>query len=142
MGHGAVIASGLLGMVGTGVGVLLNHFLSRSARRDERIDDAKKAEYREVLAQLNLTFMVFLRLGGVMIALGPQEQRELLQAEMDSVRVLGDRLYIAGDLQRLNVMDRWTTAIGEYREQRAIMRLSEELVKISQELRDVALAKT
>jgi hypothetical protein len=76
-----------------------------------------------------------------MTVLGPQEQRELLLAEMDSVRILGDRLYIAGDLGRLNVMGRWTAAMGEFNRQRAIVGLSEELGRLSQEIRDAALAK-
>jgi hypothetical protein len=141
MEYGTIIASGVMGMVGTVVGVLMNHFLSRSSRVAERIDDAKKAEYRELLSVLNQNFMVLMELRRPMAAQGPEEQCEVFKAETDSVRTIADRLYIAEELGRLNVMKRWTDALTAFKNQRDIIAFGDVTTQISSEIRKAALAK-
>jgi hypothetical protein len=142
MEYGTIIASGVMGMVGTAVGALLNHFLSRSSRLEERVDDAKKAEYRELLGTLNRSFMVLMELYRPIVVQGPEEQREALRAETDSVRTIADRLYIAEDLARMNVMRRWTDALNGFKKERDILKFSTELGTLSDEIKKSALRKT
>jgi hypothetical protein len=139
MQYWTILISGAMGMIGAVVGAVTNHFLSKTAHREQWITDARKGEYRELLTALNETFIIMLELNRHGIALGPQEQRELFQAETKSVRVIADRLYIAEAVIKLSVMERWTNAMMEFKRSLDIVAFGRETNLISAEIRKAAL---
>jgi hypothetical protein len=141
MEYQTILASGIMGMIGTAVGVVLNNRLSRSSQRDQWLADAKKAEYKELISTLHESFMTMLELNRRHIAFGPNEQRELLRAETKSFRTIADRIYIADRVTRMDLMNRWGAAVQNYKNVTVVpsFDFGTEVSKISDELRQAAL---
>ena len=140
MAYDTIVASGIMGMVGTAVGAVMNHLLSKRSRRGERIADAKKEEYREMLTALNEAFMVQIQLRRHNTAIGPQEERELYAAESRSMRIMHDRIYIAATVAKLDLLKRWAKALSLFKESLDYFAFGKEVSRLSEEIRTAALA--
>lgn len=134
-----VFISGAMGMLGTVVGIVLGHYLSKKAQQEQWVRENKKAEYRELLSVINESFMLLMELRRPGIALGPEEQRELLQAETKSVRTIADRIYVAEAITKINLMKRWTTALTQFKKDKDIVAFGNETSALSEEIRRAAL---
>lgn len=95
-------------------GVWLGQRLSRSARVEERIRDAKKEEYKEVLTVLANAYLDLLRHGKQNPCLPDDIERHISDSEAESYRVLHDRLYIAIELENANISKLWTIAVENF----------------------------
>jgi hypothetical protein len=107
-------AKNIWAALGPLVGVLIGAFLAKKWQRAQWIADTKRSEYRKLLTTLTKTFSGLVRLQGVDVAIGPKEQRTLSNLEADSINVIRDRLFIADEIQQLNLLHRWTQALRSY----------------------------
>jgi len=139
MGYETVLVSGALGMLGTALGIVLGHHFSKKTQREQWVRDNRKAEYRELLTTISESFMLLMELRRPGIALGPEEQREVFQAETKSVRIIADRIYIADEIAKIGLMKRWTTALNVFKTDLNIQAFANETGALSEEIRRAAL---
>lgn len=124
-------------------GVWLGQRLSRSARVEERIRDAKKQEYKEVLSILSRAYLDLLRHGKQNPCLPDDIERHISDPEAESYRVLHDRLYIAKELESQNIVKRWAEATenfmrGDPEDPDVARRFSERFAAIRDSIVDLA----
>jgi hypothetical protein len=94
-------------------GVGLGAYLTMRTQRAHWVADSKKEEYRELISTLTQSSSVILEFHGPMIAHGPEEQRAAHEAQLKALAVISSRLFIAEDVQRLDLTNRWRKAVRE-----------------------------
>lgn len=104
------IALGIWAAVGPIVGILLGHFLTRSWQREQWLRDKRNEEWHELLTALAESLRVSLKIYPGR-ALSGEEERTIVEAQSNSFRVIRDRIFIAPDVQALNIEDRWSAAV-------------------------------
>jgi hypothetical protein len=104
------VLSGLIGVI---VGSLLTNILTGRSQRKQWLADNRKQEYRELLSTLTHSMTVIMTYTGTMVAIGPHEQKEFQKAYNEALRVLHDRIFVAEQIKRDKIEDRWTTAMAE-----------------------------
>jgi hypothetical protein len=141
MEYQTILASGIMGMVGTAVGAILNNQLSKSSQRSQWLADAKKAEYKELLTTLNECFVLIVELSRPGVARDPEGQRELLRTAGRSMRAISDKIYIADVIIKLDLMNRWETAVTNFKSAVKVkdFDFETEVQKMSEEIRRAAL---
>jgi hypothetical protein len=96
------------------VGVLGGAYVVSRHQRKLWIADNKRSEYRRLLTTLTRTFLNVVRLHAVGVAIQSREQRKLFTLEIESLAVIRDRLFIAQELEEINLLHRWTNAMRNY----------------------------
>lgn len=104
------IALGIWAGVGPIVGILLGHFLTRSSQREQWLRDKRNEEWHELLTALAESLRVSLKIYPAR-ALSDEEERTIVEAQSNSFRVIRDRIFIAPDVQALNIENRWSAAV-------------------------------
>lgn len=104
------IALGIWAAVGPIVGILLGHFLTRSWQREQWLRDKRNEEWHELLTALAESLRVSLKIYPAR-ALSGEEERTIVEAQSNSFRVIRDRIFIAPDVQALNIENRWSAAV-------------------------------
>ncbi len=104
------IALGIWAAVGPIVGILLGHFLSRSWQREQWLRDKRNEEWHELLTALAESLRVSLKIYPAR-ELSGEEERTIVEAHSNSFRVIRDRIFIAPDVQALNIENRWSAAV-------------------------------
>lgn len=130
--------------VGPLVGVRYGSELSKRAQREQWINDNAKQECREVLSTLTTAFAVIVRYHAVPIS-GPPisaqdsgEMRERDEVERRSLETLHSRLFIADELEKRQIRERWVKAIRQYEDSADHATFSREFGGISHEIRKIA----
>ena len=100
--------------IGPLVGIFIGAYLTQRGQRDQRIADNKKSEYRELLTTLTKTFTGIVQLQAPGVGLGPQEQRTISDLELQSLVVIRDRIFIAKEVEDMNLIARWNQALRDY----------------------------
>jgi hypothetical protein len=107
------IALGIWAAVGPLAGVALGHFLTRSWQHKQWLLDQRKEEWRELLTALAESLRASLKIYPAR-SLSGDEEREIVNAQADSFRVIRDRIYIAIDVKELDLENRWSAAVQHH----------------------------
>ena len=91
-------------------GVLMGHYLTRSWQREQWLLDRRKEEYRELICALSTVFTNMQRFG---TSIGDRDFNiRLAQTNADSYRVIRDRIFIADEIAKAHIMERWYSILG------------------------------
>jgi len=120
--------SGIMGVI---IGAFLTQFLQWGAQRKQWIADHRRGEFRKLLTTLNESYMTMLTENKI---------RRKFDAEIRVTRIIADRIFISGDIKELDVMQRWLKAARRFEEDRNGVAFSTEVEKLSEDLRNAALA--
>jgi len=132
--------SGIIGIAGVVLGALLNHYLGNRSRERQWQAETRKAEYRELLTGINESFTTVLALSAKRPFFHDDDyEARLLLAETGAARSVADRIFIAEEVERLEVMRRWTTAARKFASGRDIVAFGNEVNQLSHEIRQAAL---
>jgi len=96
------------------VGLLVGAYLTNRNQQKYWVADNKRAEYRELLTALSEAFTTIVRLRGTGVASGAQEQRLLENLELRANIVILDRIFIADDVAKMEILNRWNGALQVY----------------------------
>src|SRR5438132_11908355 len=124
------MVTALTGLAGVILGVFLTSILTRRSQRTQWIADNKKEEYRELMSTLARSMTMIMMYKGVGVAIGPQQQREFQDAYNEALRVLSDRIFIAEQIKKDKIYDRWTAAMAELHRTNDIQCLDEPYEQI------------
>jgi hypothetical protein len=104
----------VFGAVGSLIGVIIGHLLTRSSERKRWRLDKEAEEYRDLLDALSAAY---LSLGKIELARGTDRIRrtpEPLQEEDAAFRLLRDRMFVASKIRRGKILERWTEACKRF----------------------------
>jgi hypothetical protein len=101
-----MVVSGL-GIGGTLGGIVLGQYLTRSWQREQWFLDRRKEEFRELLSALTRSYSTITQLTPSLKSLSERQQQAMDEAEATALAVVQDRIFIAMDVQELNVLQRW-----------------------------------
>ena len=87
--------------------------MARNTQREQWLLDRRKEEWRELLTALAESLRVSLKIYPAR-ALSGDEERQIVEAQSNSFRVIRDRIFIASDVQRLNIENRWSAAVQHH----------------------------
>lgn len=95
--------------VGPLVGVVVGALLARSWERKKWERENRKEECRELIKSISHAATVILNVGH------GQSIRDADEAYLDSIETLHDRIFIANDVEKANVLDLWAHAVHDVR---------------------------
>ena len=101
--------------VGPLVGVIIGAMLTRAWDRRKWINENRKQEYRELLSTLTSACTALIDNAQALVQ-SPAEQIAARDEYFKSLRVLQDRIFIAGEIGKMNLFDRWGTAMKHLQE--------------------------
>lgn len=129
----------IVGILGTLGGVFLGHLLTRSWQREQWLRDCRKDELRVLLDALSDYFTNLLDLHREGYPQGPAEQEKLADLKAKFFRTVHSRLFIAGDVERLDIEVKWMEAVNKYRADFDILPLVASFDAINRSLVKAAL---
>lgn len=138
----ATLAAAIVGPVCALVGVFLGNYLTRSSQREQWRLDRRTEEYRELLRAMATVFTNKQRFGTGGTG-DRQFNIELEQANVESLRVLRDRIIIAPELADANILTRWHLALDHadgYRGTTNWKAFADEYTTLTETLVQMALA--
>lgn len=112
-----LISAGI-GLLGTCVGAGLMYLLTRKIQHDQWLLDARKAEFKELLTTLTHSYGVMISLRAPGRVKKPDDDAELEEAEASALRTIRDRIFIADDVDRDNILELWTRASRQFDDDR------------------------
>ena len=123
-------------VVGPLVGVLIGGWISRATQRKHWVMDNKRAEYRKLLNTLSDSSSKCL------IAYGKHAEGRDLRLAHEAIRsctdVIYNRLFIAANVQDLDVMTRWTNLVNALAKDRDLTTFQTLLDKLMADIRQAA----
>lgn len=131
---------GAWAIIGPLVGILLGSWLTtRSQHRHWHLDN-KRSEYRELLTSLADAGSKLLVFWGRNPVVATAEEHFMIgETARQSVDVIYNRLFIADEINKLDVLKRWEAAIDELRSNRNIDAFGQLMDKIMDDIRRAAL---
>jgi hypothetical protein len=111
--------SSLIGGLGIGslIGGLVQQYFSARQRHREWVKDNRKQEWRELIAILSQSVHVILQntpdLRFAISAIRGEQEKQLLEADLEARRIIEDRLFISSRVQSENVLERWQLIAAE-----------------------------
>lgn len=91
-----------LPVLGSLIGVYVGAKLSRSGERKQWLNDCRKDEFKELVTTLTRASMALIKQYDKVHAASPY---------MRSLQTLKDRIFIADDLGKMKIFERWTDSI-------------------------------
>jgi len=101
--------------VGPLVGVLIGAMLTRAWDRRKWINENRKQEYRELLTTLTSACTALIDNAQALVQ-SSAEQISARGAYFKSLQVLQDRIFIANEIGKMNLFDRWAAAMKDLQE--------------------------
>lgn len=119
-----------VGVVGSLSGVLIGQRVSQSWQRERWLLDQRTQEFRELLDALadSLRASLMMYAGAI---LEPEKQREIVETQANTMRVIRSRIFVIEEVVRLNIELRWGNALNRHRQDLDI----EKLATVFNELR-------
>lgn len=111
-----ITIAGIFG-VGSLAGGLITQYVLSKQRHQEWAKDNKKQEWRELIGTLTRSAHLFIETStdvGLTVITGAQE-RAIFEANGEARRIIEDRIFIASEVQRENVLERWQLLVAENR---------------------------
>lgn len=108
------IVTGAFGLLGTALGALLVFFSTRRTQHDQWLRDERLSEFRELLSIISDITMI--RVTGSGQPIPPEDARRAVDAEEKAMRTIRDRILIADDLARDQILEIWTAACRQFDE--------------------------
>lgn len=102
----------VVAFVGVG-GVIIGQRMARESEEKKFRRDCRKEEFQTLLSALTKSYGTISQLRAPLVPLAEQEQRALSEAEAMALMVIRDRVYIAEDVQRLDILNRWIKALRD-----------------------------
>ena len=96
-----------------GVGSIVTLLITIWQRHREWVKDNKKQEWRELISSLSQSFHYLKNYSGYGIAIGGEQQKGLVEADAEARRAIESRLFVAHQIQRENVLERWQLLAAE-----------------------------
>jgi hypothetical protein len=135
--------SGAIGILGVVVGAVLNHFFSSRSQKEQWNAENQKAEFRELVTALNKSFATILALSRNTPFFHEDQRRlDVTLADTDAARTIADRIYIADEIVKLKVMERWTTAARKFAHGQDIVAFGNEVSQLTGDIRQLALKRS
>jgi hypothetical protein len=103
------IASSL--SIGSLLGSLITLYFSSRQRRQEWVKDNKKQEWRELISTLSQSFH-YIKNNSFGLVSGEQE-KGCMEADAEARRAIESRIFVARQIQRENVLERWQLLAAE-----------------------------
>jgi hypothetical protein len=94
-----------------GVGSIITLLITIWQRHREWVKDNKKQEWRELISSLSQSFHYLKNYGFGII--GGEQQKGLLEADAEARRAIESRLFVAHQIKRENVLERWQLLAAE-----------------------------
>jgi hypothetical protein len=107
------MVAGFFTLGGVVIGSLLTYLSTRSAQRAQWLRDCRKEEFRELLRALSEHFAILSEFWRIVQT--PEDREKLTDAEANFFRVVHSRIYIADDVNRLGIKNKWSDAVKRYR---------------------------
>jgi hypothetical protein len=126
--------------VGPLLGVALGSWLTTRNQRRQWILDNKRAEYRKLLTTLTdcgTKFIVFY--GAMPAVMEAKEQRMIGETARKSANVIYNRLFVASEMEKLNIDTRWQNAISTLQNSHDGVAFARDLDGIMDDIRRAAL---
>lgn len=101
--------------VGPLVGVIIGAMLTRAWDRRKWINENRKQEYRELLTTLTSACTALIDNAQALVQ-SPAEQIFARDEYFKSLRVLQDRIFIANEVSKMDLFDRWGAAMKDLQE--------------------------
>ena len=91
---------------------LITYWLTRESQESRYRRDERRKEYRELVSTLTRCYMrIVYPYEPPIPVIDEQLQRQILDAKLESFKILQDRIAIAAELEDTDVLDVWTEAI-------------------------------
>jgi hypothetical protein len=90
--------------------------MSRSWQREQWMLDNKKKEYSELLAVFSAAYISTVNLHRHGSVNTSAMQQQCADTELESYRILRDRIFTANDLEKENVRARWAEALVNFKD--------------------------
>jgi hypothetical protein len=116
------------------LGVLLGAHLAKSGDQKKWLKDKRADECRELITSITNSATIRLNMGR-----GHSEQ-EANDAYMESLRVIHDRIFIAEDVEKKQILDSWARAVGDFNKEKiSAIEFSDRLKAISETIVSIAI---
>ncbi len=114
------MATALVGIASMIIGIILTHILSRYGQANQWTLEQKRLEGRELIGALTEHYdaiMYYLAPSVAKnVAVNPDAQSQLDDARRKALRALRDRIYLASDVKKGNILKRWIEAFHAFKE--------------------------
>ena len=137
----ATLIVAVVGIAGTLASGVIAQRMARQSQLEQWMLDNRKQECRELLSSLATTFLVMLRHRETEMHHSPEVQNLLSDSRLESARMLHDRIFIRGDLERVRILKRWAEASSRYDREHDDSRFTAEFSGIQNDLIDIATPK-
>jgi len=99
-------------LVGPLAGVLVGAWLARWWDKRKWVNDNRKEEYRELVTALTTAAMGLIeKYQAVEYLVSGEKLKEIQSAYMETLRIIQDRIFIAGEMERMKIFDRWGESV-------------------------------
>jgi hypothetical protein len=136
---GASVAA--FGIVSAFVGGLINQRMTRNAQHEQWFMDQRKEEWRELLTALAEALRSLLRLR-IAAGLDSDDERAIVAVQSNTFRVIRDRIFIAADVERLNIENRWSKACMDHHKSLDPVELGKQYDILRREIVNIATDAT
>lgn len=133
-----VAVAGISGTLASGV---IAARMARQSQLEQWLLDNRKQECRELLSSLATTFLIMLRHREPEMPHSAEVQAMLSDARLESTRMLHDRIFIRGDLEKARILKRWAEAMSRYAREHDDSRFTADFGGIQNDLIEIATPK-
>jgi hypothetical protein len=95
------------------IGALVGAYIADRIHRKREYTNSKKDEYRELLSTLSQAAGKIADFHGPVVAHSPEEERAYYEAKEKAVIVIDNRLFIASELEKIDLRGRWISAVHD-----------------------------
>jgi hypothetical protein len=120
-------------------GVWYGHRMQSSWQKRQWVTESKLKEYQELLGALTNSFSTIISLRANAVVLGPEDQRQLGEAEQAALEVLRNRVFLFPILEKKNILNLWIQATRDYDNGLDVDLFSKRFGTISRLIREAAL---
>jgi hypothetical protein len=110
------VESSLIGLGGALIGIVLGHFLTRSAQHRQWLRDNRKEEFREVVTAMSQFIVGHMAYVSSLGSDLPQSKQAYIDSYKTTSVILCDRVYIYADINDRNIPHRFLQIAEKYRE--------------------------